>query len=94
MVSCFIIYLVNTYKLIIFIALLLCYKVKKKKVQCSLPQGKLLQISDLKVSLTVHRSKTFSIVRFLIPFLYQRSLRDLNIISSYFNGFLRVWIDL
>lgn len=32
MVSCFIIYLVNTYKLIIFIALLLlCYKVKKKK---------------------------------------------------------------
>lgn len=95
MVSCFIIYFINKYKLIIFIALLLCYKAKKKKkYKCSLPQGKLLQISDLRVSLTVHRSKTFSIVRFLIPFLYQRSLRDLNIISSYFNGFLRVWIDL
>lgn len=36
MVSCFIIYLVNTYKLIIFIALLLlCYKVKKKKKKYS-----------------------------------------------------------
>ena len=31
MVSCLIIYFVNKYKLIIFIALLLCYKAKKKK---------------------------------------------------------------
>ena len=49
MVSCLIIYFVNKYKLIIFIALLLCYKAKKKKkkkrYKCSLPQGKLLQIN-------------------------------------------------
>ena len=49
MVSCLIIYFVNKYKLIIFIALLLCYKAKKKKkkkrYKCSLPQGKQLQIN-------------------------------------------------